>query len=90
MDIAKSCIVRATAGRDKGKLFVVLEVKDGYVLLVNGKGRRLENPKRKKLRHVQFCSQNLTRVGEKVLRGDKLTNAELRRTLSELERNDTE
>lgn len=89
MDIKKSCIVQATAGRDSGKLFLVMEVTGEYALLVNGKGRKLENPKRKKLRHIRFVSDNQTRLGDKVLRGDKLTNAEVRRTLSELERKNT-
>ena len=37
MEIAKSNIVRSDAGRDKGKLFVVLAVEGEYLLLADGK-----------------------------------------------------
>ena len=50
MEIAKSNIVRSDAGRDKGKLFVVLAVEGEYLLLADGKSRKLESPKRKKRR----------------------------------------
>ena len=56
MDIAKSNIVRSNAGRDKGKLFVVLAVEGEYLLLADGKSRKVESPKRKKRRHVLFVS----------------------------------
>ena len=44
MEIAKSNIVRSDAGRDKGKLFVVLAVEGEYLLLADGKSRKLESP----------------------------------------------
>ena len=53
MDIAKSDLVLATAGREKGRLFFVVDVQNEYLLLADGKSRRLEAPKRKKCRHVQ-------------------------------------
>lgn len=56
MEIAKSDIVRSDAGRDRGKLFIVLAVEGEYLLLADGKGRRVEAPKRKKRRHVLFVA----------------------------------
>ena len=46
MDIARSDIVKSTAGRDKGKFFFVLGVEEDFLLLADGKTRRLESPKR--------------------------------------------
>ena len=57
MEIHISDIVRSTAGRDKGKLFFVLEVEDRYALLADGKVRKLEHPKRKKKLHFRLESQ---------------------------------
>ena len=37
MDISKADIIVSMAGRDKGGLFYVLRVEDGYAYLVNGK-----------------------------------------------------
>ena len=46
MDIAKSDLVLATAGREKGRLFFVVDVQNEYLLLADGRSRRLEAPKR--------------------------------------------
>ncbi|MGN0979093.1 MAG: hypothetical protein ACI4PT_02075 [Candidatus Avoscillospira sp.] len=82
MDISKSDIIVSLAGRDKGKFFYVMEVDGEYVLLADGKGRKLENPKRKKLKHVRRVTRTETRVADKILRGDKVLNSELRRDLA--------
>ena len=82
MEIAKSDIVRSDAGRDKGKLFVVLAVEGEYLLLADGKSRKVESPKRKKRRHVLFVASEETRLSEKIKSEEKITNSELRRTLA--------
>ena len=82
MEIAKSDIVRSDAGRDRGKLFIVLAVEGEYLLLADGKGRRVEAPKRKKRRHVLFVSADESRLADKIKRSEKNTNSELRRTLA--------
>jgi len=82
MEIQKSDIVRSCAGRDKGKLLFVLNVDGAYLFLADGKGRRLENPKRKKAMHVQFFAKSGGRTAEKLRSGDKVSNSELRRALA--------
>lgn len=42
----KGSVVLATAGRDAGRLFVLLESSDGEYLLADGRTRRLSHPKR--------------------------------------------
>ena len=83
MDIARSDIVKATAGRDAGKLFFVLDVEGEFLLLADGKTRRLERPKRKKRRHVVFQARFDCRTAEKIRSGEKLANSELRKTLAQ-------
>ena len=82
MDISKSDIIESMAGRDKGKFFYVIDTEDNYVLIADGKTRKLENPKRKKLKHVRRVSRTETRVAMKILNGDKVLNSELRRDLA--------
>ena len=82
MEIAKSDIVRSDAGRDRGKIFIVLAVEGEYLLLADGKGRRVEAPKRKKRRHVLFVAADERRLADKIKRSEKITNSELRRTLA--------
>ena len=82
MEIARSNIVRSDAGRDKGKLFVVLAVEGEYLLLADGKSRKVESPKRKKRRHVLFVAADENRLSDKIKSEEKITNSELRRTLA--------
>ena len=47
-------VVLSTCGRDVGKLQMVLEIlDDSYVLVVDGKQRKIEKPKKKKIKHHQ-------------------------------------
>ena len=82
MEVSKSDIIISLAGRDKGRLFYVVDVQESYCLLADGKGRKLENPKRKKLKHVRRVSRTESRVAEKIAKGDKVLNSELRRDLA--------
>ena len=83
MDVARSDIVQSIAGRDKGKLFFVLDVEGEYLLLADGKVRRLESPKRKKRKHAVLAARCDCRTADKIRSGEKVTNSELRRTLAQ-------
>ncbi|KGF11649.1 50S ribosomal protein L14e [Urinicoccus massiliensis] len=59
-EIQQGQVVRSLAGRDKDRYFLVLEVVDQtYLLLVDGKLRKLAKPKKKKVQHVQILKQDL-------------------------------
>ena len=62
MGIEKADIIRSLAGRDEGQLFFVLCTDGEYALLADGKGRKLENPKKKKLKHL--CLDGVTESGK--------------------------
>ena len=85
-DIQISDVVISTAGRDQGKLFYVVDMDPVFLMLVNGKDRTLDKPKRKKRKHVQKVLRSETRVAAKILSGDKVLNSELRRDLAYLSR----
>ena len=81
MRVQKSDIVLSLAGRDRGGRFVVVDTAEGFAWLADGKGRRIEKPKQKKLRHLRYvCSCDGT-VAEKIRSGAAVTNKELRQTL---------
>jgi ribosomal protein L14E/L6E/L27E len=90
MEIQKSDIVRALAGRDKCKLFFVIEREREYAYIADGKSRKLESPKRKKLKHLTLEQKSDSRVAEKLRSGEKITNSEIRRTLAGFAANDGE
>ena len=77
-----SDVVVSTAGRDQGSLYYVISTDEMFLMLVNGKDRPLDKPKRKKLRHVQKVLRSETRVAAKLASGDKVLNSELRRDLA--------
>ena len=77
-----SDIVVSNAGRDRDQLFYVIGTEGVYTLLANGKDRKLEKPKRKKVKHVSKVLRAETRVAAKILAGDKVLNSELRKDLA--------
>ncbi len=74
MSIVKGSIVRAKAGRDKDGFFVVLDVESKFALIADGKGRRVERPKRKKLIHLESTNT--------VIEGSIETNPQIRKILN--------
>lgn len=64
-------LVQATAGRDKGGLFCVLDEQGDYLLLADGRSRKVERPKRKKRKHTAL-------VENPALYGGAVTNRAVR------------
>ena len=82
MDIARSDIVRSIAGRDQGKLFFVIDTDGEFLMLADGKHRRVERMKRKKRKHTAFVAHSNSPVSTRIRSEEKVTNCELRRTLA--------
>ncbi len=51
--IEAGSVVKSLAGKDKDSYFCVVELIDNYCFLRDGKIHKLENPKRKNIKHVQ-------------------------------------
>ena len=73
-------VVESTQGRDKGYFFLVLEAAGDIVMIADGSRRKLENPKKKKTKHLRAKPVLLDL---KALRpeGGALQNSDLRRAL---------
>ena len=82
MDIAKSNIVRSVAGRDAGSLFFVLAAEGDFLLLADGKQRRLENPKRKRRKHAALLRSDGGPLSQKIRSSEQITNSELRKAIA--------
>ena len=85
-DLTIADVVLSTAGRDAGQMFYVIGTDGPYLMLVNGKDRTIEKPKRKKTKHTNKVLRSETRVAAKLRNGDKVLNSELRRDLAYLSR----
>ena len=46
-------VVRSIAGRDNGKAFIVVKTERNFVYVADGETRKLDAPKKKKLKHIQ-------------------------------------
>ena len=75
-------IIRSLAGRDKGMLFCVLDQDGPYLLLCDGRRRKVESPKRKKAVHTVDAGDFQHPVLEKIRAGEPITNREVRRALA--------
>lgn len=83
MEIVEGSIVRSIAGRDKGDLFIVLAREGDYAYLVNGEFRKVDRPKKKKLKHLQGSTAVSDFIKNKLETVGKVTNSEVRKALSE-------
>lgn len=53
MEFRVGQMVRSIAGRDNGTAYVVVRTDGNYVYVADGAIRKLENPKKKKFKHIQ-------------------------------------
>ena len=76
-------IVKSIAGRDMEQYFIVVQVDEQYLHLVDGNSRRLDAPKKKKKKHVQITHVIALEIAGKLSKDEKLSNAEIRRSLKD-------
>jgi ribosomal protein L14E/L6E/L27E len=76
-------IVVSKAGRDAGRRFVVVKVIDDlFVEVSDGDLRRVEKPKRKKIKHLHITDEVAEGLAEKLKSSGRITNAEVRKALA--------
>lgn len=76
-------VVLSTQGRDEGRYFVVLSVIDEqYVLMADGLTRKIDHPKKKKVKHLH-PKPILVNVDGATLPNKHLQDSDLRRALAE-------
>ena len=77
-------VVRSTSGREQGRLFFVVKIIDSeYVLIADGKKRKLDRPKLKKVKHLKLYEVFNDEVKNRIA-SDNITDAFLRAQLTKL------
>ncbi|KJS68477.1 MAG: hypothetical protein JL50_05900 [Peptococcaceae bacterium BICA1-7] len=77
-------LVVSTAGRDRGKFYLVLEeCPDSKVKVVDGEVRKVVSPKIKNRKHLKAYPDVSLEIGERVRAGLKVTDLNVRRSLEE-------
>lgn len=83
--IAKGQVVKSRAGRDKGRIFLVIDIIDNEnVYIVDGDLRKLDNPKKKKVKHLIVYNTILDELKYKLDNNIKVNNAYIRKILEPL------
>ncbi len=78
-------IVLSKAGRDGGRYYIVMSREENFAYICDGDLHKSDKPKKKKLKHLAHTGRASEYVNSKLSDGAKVTNAELRRAISEFE-----
>jgi len=77
--------VVSKAGRDKEKIFITIDKQGSdYLLLVDGDLRKIESPKKKKVKHVRPLETVSVDLQKKISEGKKVTNLMIRKEFEKL------
>ncbi len=75
----------STAGRDRRRAFLVVGLSgEGYVLLADGDLRKMDRPKKKKLRHVRLEPSTAEDIRGKLMQGETVQDAQIRKSIASL------
>ena len=78
-------VVQSTQGRDAGRDFVVVGIIDqSYVLIADGALRRIDRPKKKKVKHLIPKQELNSSLKEKLTCGQRVYDSEIRKALASL------
>lgn len=81
-------VVYSKCGRDAGKPFMIVKTNDlGFVFLSDGSLRRIENAKMKKLKHIKETEYIDNVLRDKLIRGERVTNSDIRKSLASYHNN---
>jgi large subunit ribosomal protein L14e len=85
LDVVLGQVVYSKAGRDVGKIFIITGLIDAsYAYISDGDLRRLENPKKKKIKHLVITKDIIDTIAQKISTDSRITNAEIRKALVEM------
>lgn len=75
-------VVYSKAGRDKGRFFIIVsDVDENYVYLCDGDTRKIENTKKKKIKHLAFTNLIADSIKELLLINDNVSNTTIKKFL---------
>lgn len=73
-------LVYSKAGRDAGRKFIVVKIIDeNYVLISDGDLRKIEKPKKKKVKHIESCGVVDYSLKEKLENNLRVSNSCIRK-----------
>ncbi|MGI6112597.1 MAG: hypothetical protein ACOYEJ_00570 [Mahellales bacterium] len=84
MEVKTGQLVRSRAGRDKGRYFLVMKaIDDQFVLICDGELRRLEKPKKKKIKHLDILPVCVEGFDNGVENNRQMSNSTIKRLIDD-------
>ena len=81
-DLKIGQVVKSKAGRDKSRVFVIMDIiDDSFVLVVDGDLRKLSSPKKKKVKHLVIYNSVLEEFANMLKSNEKINDATVRKLL---------
>ena len=78
-------LVCSKAGRDIGQYYLVFEIiNESFILVVDGKVRKVENPKKKNIKHLRFLPKVAEKAAKRLNGGTPPSNSEVRKAIQNL------
>lgn len=84
LEINSGDIVKSTKGRDINQIYIVKYVENGYAYLIDGRGKTVQKPKKKKFKHIRPTGQCSLSLKEKLQNNATILDAEIRKTINNL------
>ncbi|GFI61674.1 hypothetical protein IMSAG049_00835 [Clostridiales bacterium] len=83
MEYTVGQVVYSKSGHDKGKSFIIISIEGEYLYLVDGKSRRIDKPKKKKMKHVQITGHYDQEIKAKLENDKYILDADFAKALKQ-------
>ncbi|MBR0397679.1 MAG: KOW domain-containing RNA-binding protein [Eubacterium sp.] len=80
-DISQGMFARSLAGHDAGKLYMIWRAEQDLLYLIDGKNRTIENPKKKKRKHVQVDYRTAPEITQIITAAISVRNEAVRKAI---------
>ena len=75
-------IVTSVSGRDKNRYYIVMSAGERIVEICDGDLHKVDKIKKKNVKHIKNVGSFSEIIGEKILKGEKISDSEIRKILS--------
>lgn len=74
-------MAKSLSGHDKDSLYIIMDIKDDFVFLVDGRIKTLEKPKKKRKKHIQIIYEKPQIIVNKLENNEIIQNEDIKRSI---------
>ena len=79
------CFATSLAGHDHNNVYIIVDADDEYVYLADGKLKKVDNPKKKKLKHVQLIKRTDDTIAGRINNNVALSNEDIKYAIKNIQ-----